>query len=79
MTPTVLQAQGYRLFFYSREETRMHVHVSHADGEAKFWIAPDVRLASSTGFSATQLRAAEKPVIANRQEIEYAWRGHFGG
>jgi len=35
MSPTVLRIGGFRFFFFSREESRMHVHVSHADGEAK--------------------------------------------
>ncbi len=28
------------LFFFSREETRIHAHVAHPDGEAKFWLTP---------------------------------------
>ncbi|MDD5310118.1 MAG: DUF4160 domain-containing protein [Deltaproteobacteria bacterium] len=50
MSPTVLKKAGYRLFFFSREETRMHVHVHHADGEAKFWLDPKIELAESTGL-----------------------------
>lgn len=40
----------FRLFFFSREETRIHVHVAHPDGEAKFWLTPVVHLAMSTGL-----------------------------
>jgi len=28
MSPTVLKEAGYRFFFFSREELRMHVHIS---------------------------------------------------
>jgi hypothetical protein len=28
---------------FSREETRVHVHVEHPDGEAKFWLTPMYR------------------------------------
>jgi len=35
MSPTVLRKRGFRLFFFSREESRMHVHVQHERGEAK--------------------------------------------
>ena len=42
MSPTVLRSAGFRLFFFSREEARMHVHVQHADGEAKFWLEPEL-------------------------------------
>ncbi|TMG83195.1 MAG: DUF4160 domain-containing protein [Betaproteobacteria bacterium] len=50
MSPTVLRAKGFRLFFFSREETRMHVHVQSAEGEAKFWLEPRIELAQSYGL-----------------------------
>jgi hypothetical protein len=56
MAPTIVRDGQFRLFFFSREETRIHVHVSHVDGEAKFWLTPQVGLANHTGLSATQLR-----------------------
>ena len=34
MAPTILRDGPFRLFF-SREETRIHVHVAHPDGEVK--------------------------------------------
>lgn len=37
MSPTVLRYKKYRLFFFSREETRRHVHIVSPEGEAKFW------------------------------------------
>ena len=55
MAPTIVRDGQFRLFFFSREETRIHVHVSHVDGEAKFWLTPQVGLANHTGLSATQL------------------------
>ena len=36
MSPTIFRAGGYRFYFFSREEPRMHVHVHHEAGEAKF-------------------------------------------
>ena len=79
MSPTVVRDGQFRLFFFSREETRMHVHVSHPDGEAKFWLLPEVALATSTGLSARQLRDALLVVQAHLKEIENAWNTHFGG
>jgi hypothetical protein len=38
MSPTVFKERGYRFFFFSREEERMHVHVVSGDGEAKYWL-----------------------------------------
>jgi len=57
----------------------MHVHVAHPDGEAKFWLTPTVTLATQIGLSAQQLKEAERIVRAHQQEIENAWRKHFGG
>jgi hypothetical protein len=78
MAPTIVRDGQFRLFFFSREETRIHVHVSHPDGEAKFWLTPEVALANQTGLSATQLRQAQAVVSAHLKEIEDAWHHHFG-
>ncbi|WP_295991783.1 DUF4160 domain-containing protein [Rugamonas sp.] len=78
MAPTLLKESGFRFYFFSREETRPHVHVSHPDGEAKFWIAPAVALASSQGLSARQLRHVGQSIVAHQWEFEHAWNSHFG-
>ena len=78
MAPTVLRDGPFRLFFFSREEIRIHVHVAHPDGEAKFWLSPAVELASQTGLSPRQLRQAQTVVEAHFEEIQDAWQQHFG-
>jgi hypothetical protein len=78
MAPTIVRDGQFRLFFFSREEARVHVHVAHPDGEAKFWLAPHVHLAVNIGLSPTQLRQAQAVVVAHLSEIEHAWRHHFG-
>ncbi|NUP87290.1 MAG: DUF4160 domain-containing protein [Burkholderiaceae bacterium] len=78
MAPTIVRDGQFRLFFFSREEARVHVHVSHPDGEAKFWITPDVHLAVNIGLSSTQVRDAHAVVEAHIQEIQDAWHRHFG-
>ncbi len=55
MTPTVLRKKGYRFFFFSREEPRMHVHVVSNKGEAKLWLEPELELAMNYGFSRKEL------------------------
>jgi hypothetical protein len=67
------------LFFFSREESRIHIHVAHQDGEVKFWLAPVVRLATSTGLSPRQIIDTQAVVQAHVKEIEDAWNHHFGG
>lgn len=69
----------FRLFFLSREETRIHAHVAHPDGEAKFWLTPVVHLATSTGLTPRQITDAQTVVLGHIKEIEDAWNHHFGG
>jgi hypothetical protein len=78
MAPTIVRDGPFRLFFFSREETRIHVHVAHPDGEAKFWLTPTVSLATSTGLTAVQLNQAQAVVEAHIEEIRNAWHHHFG-
>jgi hypothetical protein len=78
MSPTVFRKGAFRFFFFSREETRMHIHVSHTDGEAKYWLEPEIELAMNQGLSQTQLREALSLVKEHQEEITYAWRTHFG-
>ncbi|HMN76326.1 MAG TPA: DUF4160 domain-containing protein [Burkholderiaceae bacterium] len=78
MAPTIVRDGQFRLFFFSREQTRIHVHVAHPDGEAKFWLTPQVHLAVNIGLSPSQLRQARAVVEVHLQEIEDAWQRHFG-
>jgi hypothetical protein len=77
MSPTVVRDGKFRLFFFSREELRIHVHVAHPDGEAKFWLKPQVVLATHIGLSERQRREAQVVVEAHLKEIEDAWNLHF--
>ena len=79
MAPTVARDGQFRMFFFSREEARVHVRVEHQDGEAKFWLTPDVSLATYTGLAQRQPRNAEAVVVAHLKEIQDAWFRHFGG
>ena len=82
MAPTIVRDGQFRLFFFSREEPRIHVHVAHPDGEAKFWLTPNVHLAVNMGLTPGQVRQVQQvQVVVNvhLKEIEDAWRRHFGG
>lgn len=79
MSPTVLRYRNYRFFFFSREETRIHVHVSCPDGEARFWLEPVVALAEHYGLSTKQLKELQKIVERKRDEIVKRWHKHFRG
>ncbi len=78
MSPTVFRYKGYRFYFFSREEKRMHVHIYCSDGEAKFWIEPEVLLAKNWGLSSPQINELANVVKEHKDEIADAWNKHFG-
>lgn len=54
------------------------MHISHPDGEAKFWLTPQIELAVNVGLSQTQVHQAQAVVVKHVKEIEDAWNHHFG-
>jgi len=77
VSPTVFREGPYRFYFFSREEPRMHVHVASSDGEAKFWIEPEVSLAQNHGIPSHELGALQTIVQEHEQDIRTAWQLHF--
>lgn len=69
---------GYQYFFFSREETRMHIHVRSADGEAKYWLEPEIELAENYRFRQSQLKEIERTIRERYDELVQAWKNHFG-
>ncbi len=78
MSPTILREKGYRFFFFSREEMRMHIHVQSENGEAKFWLTPKLELARNFRLSGVELREAEEIIEAHYDDFATAWEKHFG-
>jgi hypothetical protein len=76
MSPTVLRYRSYRFYFFSREEDRMHVHITGPDGEAKFWLEPEVALAKAAGLKPQTLKTLERQVNAHADQIKKAWQEH---
>jgi len=77
MSPTVFREGGYRFFFFSREEHRMHVHVVSGEGEAKFWLEPSIEVARNYRFSQSQLKAIKSIIEVHYHELISAWKKHF--
>jgi hypothetical protein len=77
VSPTIYREAGFRYYFFSREERRMHVHVSHADGSAKFWLEPRTELAKNVRLSAAQLTQIEASIRRHQDELINAWQNHF--
>ncbi|OHD17324.1 MAG: hypothetical protein A2Y38_15260 [Spirochaetes bacterium GWB1_59_5] len=56
-------------FIFSREEPRNHVHVLGPDGEAKFWLDPELSLVFCSGLSSQELLTLEKIVKQRGEEL----------
>ena len=78
MALTTHRERGFRLFFFSREEPRKQIHVIRAEGEAKFWMEPEIELARNCGLSRRQLKDAEEIVEEHQSEFRAASHQHFG-
>lgn len=79
MSPTIFREGGFRFYFFSREEPRMHVHVQGQSGEAKFWLDPAIELAQHTGLSRREISEAHRLVQEHENDIRSAWCKHFPG
>ena len=55
----------------------MHVHVYCNDGEAKFWVEPQIELARNHKLSRSQLREVEQIIEEHHNELRTAWQEHF--
>ena len=55
----------------------MHVHVFSPDGEAKFWLEPQIELAVSQGFRGVELNELRRIIEEHQNEIRQHWHRHF--
>ncbi len=79
--PKILDYRGYRFFFFSNEGDPLkpaHIHVRKDRQIAKFWLEPDVVLASSWGFQARELRIIKDIVVNNQEAFKKRWLDYFG-
>jgi hypothetical protein len=75
---SIFREKGYRFYFLSNEEDRIHIHVTSEDGEAKFWLKPIISLAVYHGLNPKKLSEIQSIVEAHKDEIIKAWQKHFG-
>ncbi len=57
----------------------MHIHVAGPDGDAKFWMEPEIELAMAHGIASHQLTEIRKIIGEHEDELKSAWREHLGG
>ena len=55
------------------------MHVISPDGEAKFWLEPEIKLAVNKGLSSAELNELQQLVEERQNEIREHWRKHFAG
>lgn len=55
----------------------MHIHVSCAEGEVKFWLEPIVALASRTHIPRRRLLEMQTLIEERIDDIREAWKRHF--
>ncbi|MCP4898792.1 MAG: DUF4160 domain-containing protein [bacterium] len=77
MSPTVFRHGALRFYFFSREEARMHIHVDSPEGEAKFWLLPEIELARNHRFSKRDLARIRKLIEEHEDVIRKTWNEHF--
>ena len=78
--PKIFEWGGYRFFFFSNEGDPLepcHIHIRKGSNVAKFWIVPDVALASSWGMTAKELNRLEAKVHEIKPLIEECWNEYF--
>lgn len=57
----------------------MHVHVHGSNGEAKFWLEPEIEMADNYGLRSGELSTIRELIDEHEDEIRNAWNRHFGG
>jgi len=77
LSPTIFREGPFRFFFFSREESRLHVHIASPDGEAKFWLEPEVELAKNYRLTEQDLNRIRGLILKRESEIRDAWNSHF--
>ena len=78
--PKIFEWKGYKFFFYSNEGDPLepcHVHVRKGANVAKFWVLPEIFLASSWGMSAKELNQLEPEIHEHKHVIQEKWNEHF--
>lgn len=72
MAPKIKQ-----FYFYSNEESRMHIHYKRDGKKAKFWLIPAIELAKNNGFSKHELNKIEEQLKEVQNECIKKWEKHF--
>ena len=75
--PTVFIDGPFRYYFFSREETRRHIHISSSEGEMKVWLEPTVEVAKVVNLSQHEVTKILKTIEERKEQINEFWNKHF--
>ena len=78
--PSIFKWNGYNFYFYSNEGLpleKRHIHIRKGVNVAKYFIEPEICLASSWGMSSRELNELEKQVEKNKELIRRKWDEYF--
>ena len=77
--PIVFWFKGFKVSFFSAEESRMHVHAVGHGAKVKMWLEPEVELADCQGkIGAHELNELLREVEARKDECVAKWRDYHG-
>lgn len=75
--PTILEKDGFKLFFYTNEHRPIHIHIRYGGGEAVFNVEDEVELRESKGLKVRELAKAEKLAEENKKLIIQKWHEYL--
>ncbi len=77
--PVVLTIDGFKFRFFSNENDEpAHVHIVKGDGNAKFWLLPELVEAYAYGYTVRERRIIRELVESNQDFLISKWNDYFG-
>ena len=74
--PTIFRDGTTRVYFYSKEGPRAHVHVKMGSSKVKVWL-DDLSTRNPVDMTKKQIRDSVALVARHRDEFQRAWDGYF--
>ncbi|MDR0976430.1 MAG: DUF4160 domain-containing protein [Prevotellaceae bacterium] len=78
MSPIFRREDGYTFKIFSNEEERKHIHVTKAECEAKFWLEPNIEMASNHGFSNKDIKRITQIIEQYGNDFKRQFTEHIG-
>jgi uncharacterized protein (DUF885 family) len=76
MSPTIIQYNKVRFFFFSNDHEPKHIHVSHAEKNAKIELET-LKVIYNYGFNSKDLKRIVKEVEKRQSYLIESWNNYF--